>query len=188
MSGRRLLAGAGYVTAGVLGIAVAVATAGCGGNGGLSTAITSSLPGLTRTTAATTPPTGSETLTGTPIEPTTEAPAGPPVTVTETLPAVTETLPSRTVTVTETETLPVVTQTLPATTQTLPAATVVTTTVNPAAAAAAGAAVASSQEEEEASSTPWGWIAFGILAAAVAIGALVWWWRMRPARKPPAPA
>ena len=187
MTARRLLVGAGYATAALCGVVVAVGTAGCGsGNGALSTAITASLPGVTHaTTVTTTSPIGGETLTGRPIEPTTEEPAGPPVTVTETFPAVTETLPSRTVTVTETQTQPVVAQTLPATTETLPATTVVTTAVNPAAAAAAGAAVATSQEPEE--ETPWGWIAFGILAATVVIGGLVWWWRRRSARKPPAP-
>jgi hypothetical protein len=41
--------------------------------------------------------------------------------------------------------------------------------------------VASSQEPTE--ETPWGWIAFGILAAAVVIGGLVWSWRRRSARK-----
>ena len=110
-----------------------------------------------------------------------EVPAVPPVTVTETFPAATETLPARVVTVTKTETLPVTTETLPATTETLPAATVTTTAANPAAAVAAGAAVASSQETEE--ETPWGWIAFGILAAAVVVGGIVWWLRRRSARK-----
>lgn len=53
--------------------------------------------------------------------------------------------------------------------------------MNPAAAAAA----VSSQETEEAeSSTPWGWVAFGILAAGVVIFGLVWWLRRRSARKP----
>jgi hypothetical protein len=94
---------------------------------------------------------------------------------------VTQTLPTKTVTVTETHTLPVTTVTLPATTETLPATTVTTTTSSSAAAAAAGAAVASSQEPTE--ETPWGWIAFGILAAAVVIGGLVWSWRRRSARK-----
>ena len=168
MSGRRLLAGAGYAAVGLIGVVAAVATAGCGsgGNGGLSTAITSSLPGLTRTTAATTTsPIEGETLTGTPIEPTTEEPAVPPVTVTETFPAVTETLPSRTVTVTKTQTQPVVTQTLPATTEILPATTVVTDGREPRSRSGSrrsGGVVAGAEAEE----TPWGWIAFGILAAA----------------------
>jgi cobalamin biosynthesis Mg chelatase CobN len=177
----RLLAGAGYAVAGLLGIAVAVGTAGCGSGGGgaLPTTRTSTLPGLTRP-ATTSPPEG-ETQTTVTLATTSEAPVVPPVTVTETFPAATETLPARTVTVTKTTTQPATTETLPATTETLPAATITTTAVNPAAAAAAGAAVASSQPEE--SSTPWGWIAFAILAAAVVIGGLVWWLRSRSARK-----
>src|SRR5579864_3014821 len=105
MTARRLLALGGYATVGLFGVIVALATAGCGsgGNGGLSPAITSPLPGLTRTTATTTSPTEAETETTLPIQTTTEAPAArPPVTVTETLPAVTQTLPSKTVTLTET--------------------------------------------------------------------------------------
>src|SRR5436190_6381931 len=106
MSGRRLLVGAAYATAGVFGVTVAVATAGCGGggSGALSTAITSSLPGLTgtRTTVS--------------LGTTTEAPGIPAATMTETFPAATETLPARTVTVMQTETLPVSTETLPAAT------------------------------------------------------------------------
>jgi hypothetical protein len=169
---RQLLAGSGYAAAGLLGVTVALATAGCGsgGNGALSTLRTSTLPSVTRP-ATTSPPAG-ETQTTVTLGTTTEAPAVPPVTVTETHPAMTETLPARIVTVTETQTLPVATETLPATTETLPAATITSTTVNPAAAAAAGAAVASAQGEET-SETPWGWIAFAILATAVVVGALV---------------
>jgi crotonobetainyl-CoA:carnitine CoA-transferase CaiB-like acyl-CoA transferase len=53
--------------------------------------------------------------------------------------------------------------------------TAATTVVNTGAAVvagAAGAAAVASQPEEE--STPWGWIAFGILAAAVLVFAIVW--------------
>ena len=47
-------------------------------------------------------------------------------------------------------------------------------------AAAVGAAAASSdQTSDDSSSTQWGWIAFGILAAALVLGAIVWWWRSR---------
>jgi hypothetical protein len=53
-----------------------------------------------------------------------------------------------------------------------------TSGVSPAAAAAAGAAAASNKNEET-SSTQWGWIAFGILAAAVLVTGLVWWLRKR---------
>ena len=107
MPARRLLFGVGYVTAGLLGLVVALATAGCGsgGSSGLSTAITSTLPGLTRTTT-TTPPAGAQTQTTVPIETATQAPARPPATVTETLPVVTETLPSKTVTLAETRPCP----------------------------------------------------------------------------------
>ena len=180
MSRRRLLAVACYAVAGLLGVAVALATAGCGsgGGGGLSTALTLTRPTIPGTTTA--PPEG-ETQTTVTFETTTEAaPVAPSVTVTETFPSVTETLPANTVTVTKT--LPVSTETLPATTETLPATTVTTTAVNPAAAAAAGAAVASAQTEEP-SETPWGWIAFAILAVAGVAGGLVWWWMKRAERK-----
>ena len=46
-----------------------------------------------------------------------------------------------------------------------------TTGITPAGAAAAGAAVAMSEAEED--TTDWGWVAFGILAAAVLVGGLV---------------
>ena len=49
--------------------------------------------------------------------------------------------------------------------------------IKAAAAAAAGAAAASNNEET--SGTQWGWIAFGVLAAAVLVGGLVWWLRKR---------
>jgi tellurite resistance protein TehA-like permease len=80
----------------------------------------------------------------------------------------------------------VTTEILPATTETLPATTLITTTANPAAAAAAGAAVVTANQEEPTSSTPWGWIAFGILATAVAVGGLVWWLKRRHDKGPPA--
>ena len=48
----------------------------------------------------------------------------------------------------------------------------VTTTVNPTGAAVVGAAAASSKDESE--TTDWGWVAFGILAAVVVIGGIVW--------------
>jgi hypothetical protein len=48
--------------------------------------------------------------------------------------------------------------------------------VSPAAAAAAAAAASNN---EESSSTQWGWIAFGILAAAVLVFGIVWWVRRR---------
>jgi LPXTG-motif cell wall-anchored protein len=50
--------------------------------------------------------------------------------------------------------------------------------VSPAAAAAAGAAAAANNAQPE-ESTDWGWVAFGILAGAVLIGAIVWFVRRR---------
>ena len=72
MSARRLLAAACYVAAGLLGLLVALATAGCGGggSGALSTAITHTIPNVTRP-ATTSPPEGETETTvtfGTTIE------------------------------------------------------------------------------------------------------------------------
>jgi len=39
--------------------------------------------------------------------------------------------------------------------------------------------VATANQDEPTSSTPWGWVAFGILAAAVIVGGIVWWLRRR---------
>src|SRR5436309_1511404 len=121
MSARRLLAAACYVAAGLLGLFVALATAGCGGggSGALSTAITHTIPNVTRP-ATTSPPEG-ETETTVTFGTTIEVPETPAATVTETFPAATETLPARTVTVTQTEAPPVIAETMPATTETLPA-------------------------------------------------------------------
>ncbi len=43
----------------------------------------------------------------------------------------------------------------------------------------AGAAAAAAAQQEEPESTPWGWIAFGILALAVLAGGIVWLVRRR---------
>ena len=82
-------------------------------------------------------------------------------------------------TVTESQTTTVVAVTPPPATTTVSSATT-TSGVSPAAAAAAAAAAAS--QNEESSSTQWGWIAFGILAGAVLIGGIVWWWRRHSAQ------
>ena len=75
-------------------------------------------------------------------------------------------------TVTETETQ-TVTETAP---QAVTTTVTTTTGVPPAAAAAAGAAVAS-DEDDGLTSSEWGWIAFGVLAAAVVVFGIVWWLR-----------
>ena len=69
-------------------------------------------------------------------------------------------------TVTTTETAPVVVTTVQVTTE------ATTTGVSPGGAAVVGAAAANQE-----SSTQWGWIAFGILAAAVIVFGIVWWVR-----------
>jgi len=50
VTARQLLVGTGYAVTGLLGVTVALATAGCGsgGNGALSTLRTSTLPSVTR--------------------------------------------------------------------------------------------------------------------------------------------
>ena len=35
---------------------------------------------------------------------------------------------------------------------------------------------------QQQTSTQWGWIAFGILAAVVIVGGVVWWFRRRRAK------
>jgi cobalamin biosynthesis Mg chelatase CobN len=98
---------------------------------------------------------------------------------TDTTPATTsetETVPPSTqeVTTVETTTTVVTTVTEPTPT-TSTAETTTTSTVTPGTAAVVGAAAATKQE----SSTDWGWVAFGILAAVVAIFGVVWLWRDR---------
>jgi hypothetical protein len=171
-----------YAGAAVLGLLAAVALGSCGGSDGVAVGtgtITRSLPSVpvvTESVTVTEPGAGAtETVTVTETAPT----------VTETAPTVTETAPAET----EIETV-TVTETAPAeTTEAAPAVTVietvtVTTTegVSPAAAAAAGAA-AGSADEDGLTSSEWGWVAFGVLAAAVAIGGIVMWLRRRSAAK-----
>jgi hypothetical protein len=83
--------------------------------------------------------------------------------------------PQLTVTRTETHVTTVVQTTI---TKTAPAETTETTGVSPAGAAAVAAAAS---DDDEGSSTPWGWIAVGILAAAVIVFAIVWLVRRRDA-------
>jgi ABC-type branched-subunit amino acid transport system permease subunit len=56
--------------------------------------------------------------------------------------------------------------------------------VNTTAVVAAGAAAAAASQEEEPESTPWGWVAFGILAAGVVGVAVFWLVRRRHDKKP----
>jgi hypothetical protein len=84
-----------------------------------------------------------------------------PPTTSETTAAETE--PSTTE-ITTTETTPVETTTVELTTTT-------TAGLSPGGAAVVGAAAASSDEDSD---TQWGWIAFGILAAAVIVFGIVW--------------
>jgi CHASE2 domain-containing sensor protein len=61
--------------------------------------------------------------------------------------------------------------------KTLTPATIAATTtsgVNTPAVVAGAAAAAAAQNEEPGESTPWGWIAFAILAAGVLGGVVVW--------------
>ena len=61
--------------------------------------------------------------------------------------------------------------------------TVTVTTTGVSAAGAAAAAAAASEDDEGLTSTEWGWVLFGVLAAAVLIGGLVPWLRRRSAAK-----
>jgi cobalamin biosynthesis Mg chelatase CobN len=139
--------------------------AGCGSGGGGER--TAALTGLTGATVST--PTRSVA-----------APTLPDPTVPER--TITETSPAETVTAQETRTAVVERTTTAVQTQPV-TITATTTAVSPAAAAAAGAAVATQQEDEE-STTQWGWIAFGILALAVIVFAIVWWIRRRQSARP----
>jgi hypothetical protein len=181
-SGRSALGAALKLGAlGVLGFVAAFALSSCGGGSGSAlgtrTGITRTLPtSSTRTTATrTAEATTTEAVT---TVPTVTETGG--VTVTETTPTETrirtETAPAETVTVVQTETA--VAQPPPPP----PPPPTTTAGVNPAAAAAAGAAVAQ-KNAEQPSSTDWGWIAFGILAATVLVGGIVWWLRSRSAKK-----
>jgi cobalamin biosynthesis Mg chelatase CobN len=157
---------------------------GCGAGGGLTgtvgTSATRTLPTVTRTGVA-----APATTEGGPAQPTTEESAPPPSTV-----VVTTTQPA-TVTQTHTQT-ETHTQTKTETISAAPTPTAATTTlVNTGAAVVAGAAGAAAvaSQAEETESTPWGWVAFGILAAALLIFAIVWLVRRHRSPGPPsAPA
>ena len=164
-------------------ITAAAITAGCGAGGGVitgtiaTTRTTPTLPAATRTV-----PTRPATTTG-PTEPATTTTA-PPTTVT-----VVTTAPATTVTKTQTQTqsltqTQVVVPTQPAPTTTTAATTIVATVATTTqgvntTAVVAGAAAAAAAQQPESESTPWGWIAFGILALAVLAGGIVWFVRRR---------
>jgi high-affinity Fe2+/Pb2+ permease len=59
--------------------------------------------------------------------------------------------------------------------------------VNTTAVIAAGAAAAAASQNEEPESTPWGWVAFGILAAGLAGVGIFWLVRRRQDKKPSVP-
>jgi hypothetical protein len=59
--------------------------------------------------------------------------------------------------------------------------------VNTTAVIAAGAAAAAASQNEEPESTPWGWVAFGILAAGLAGVGIFWLVRRRQDEKPSVP-
>jgi hypothetical protein len=162
--------------AGLLGLGGAVALGSCGGEGeavgGGTITRSISVPTVTESVTVTGPGAAvTETVTVTETAPG----AGVTVTLTQTTPAVTETVtltettPAATETVTLTETAPAAATTEPPVTVTLTETLTVTeaTAVSPAAAAAAGAVAGS--EDEAITSSEWGWILFGLLAAAVAI-------------------
>jgi hypothetical protein len=44
--------------------------------------------------------------------------------------------------------------------------------------------VSKNNQAADSTSTQWGWIAFGILAGACIVGAIVWWMRRRASNKP----
>lgn len=180
-----------YTGAALLGLLGALALGSCGGDGvavGTGT-ITRSLPSVPAVTESVTVteagPGVTETVTLTETAP---AAIGTPqvvtetVTLTETAPSVTETAPTATETVTVTETAPAAATTVPPVTVSETVTVTTTEGVSPAAAAAAGAA-AGSADDDALTSSEWGWVAFGVLTAAVVIGAIVVWLRRRSAAK-----
>jgi hypothetical protein len=176
---KRAASGSTFALVWALGLLAAAGLASCGGNSealGTGT-ITRSLPDVTAEREA-------ATVTET-VPATTET-----VVVTETAPGEAQTTSVVTETVTLTETAPAVAETAPAATTSAAAPVTVTETVattvtettgvSPAAAAAAAAAA---ESDEGLSSTEWGWVAFGVLAAAVVLGGIVWGLRKRSAAR-----
>ena len=182
-----------YSGAALLGLVGAVALGSCGGGDSVAVGtgtITRSLPSVPVVTESVTVAqpgaAATETVTVTETAPAatgTTAVVTETVTLTETAPTVTEIAPAETETVTVTETAPAeATEAAPAVTVTETVTVTTTEGVSPAAAAAAGAA-AGSADEDGLTSSEWGWVAFGVLAAAVAIGGIVMWLRRRSAAK-----
>jgi hypothetical protein len=90
-----------------------------------------------------------------------------------------------------TQTLHIDTKTEVAVPTTVVTTTTTTTTtsggVNTTAVVAAGAAAAAASHNEEPESTPWGWVAFGILAAGLAGVGIFWLVRRRQGKEPSVP-
>jgi hypothetical protein len=88
-----------------------------------------------------------------------------------------------------TETLHIQTKTEVVVPTTVVTTTTTTTTggVHTTAVIAAGAAAAAASQNEEPKSTPWGWVAFGILTAGLAGVGIYWLVRRRRDQKPSVP-
>jgi hypothetical protein len=165
--------------------ALGLVLSSCGGSANRGALLTTALP--PRSVPATTTDTATQTDAGTTLPGSTQI-----VTMTETAPAETVVLEPETTTILVTTTTPqqVVTATVALTETVAVTETAPTdTSVNPAAAAAAGAAIASQNAAATStgSDSQWGWIAFGILAAGVVMGA-IWWLVKRRSPKPAPPA
>jgi cobalamin biosynthesis Mg chelatase CobN len=168
----------------------AVVLAGCGqGAGGVTrtgtiTRTTPTLPAATRTEgggpATTAPATTAPTIPAT-TTPATTTRTQPATTIATTTPKP-ATTNHVTVTLTQIQTQ---TQTKTQAVAPITVATTTTSGVNTTAVVAAGAAAAAaSQNEQPEESTPWGWVAFGILAAALA-GVGVYWLVRGRHKQPP---
>ena len=193
-----MLVAARFAAAVLLGLLSALALGSCGGDGEAIRTGTATLSLPAGSAPARTAPAVVETVTLTETaaaETVTLTDAAPPlpgadtetvtetdtVTETETV-TLTETAPAGTETVTLTETAPAAT-TGEAPIETVTEAVTVTTTMGVSAAGAAAAAAAASEDDDGLTGTEWGWVLFGVLAAAVLIGGLVLWLRRRSAAK-----